>query len=1034
MKKGMTTLLVILLAVGAMLVSCKAEVGTPADELVSVSFEEAASRSITATLEGFVKGNYYWKYAAQKADDSGLTSGATEAYTEAKALPVIPGEKGLGSGEGQAYKPYKIPGFSQGLWNFKLWAYKTKNATSGEYEDLVFYGEAKNVSLSRGGDNTASVTVNPVAEGNGYIKIGEITFIPKKEGDKTDQTKSIEVTNPDGSAVAGLSYDSETKTYTVPAGAYKVTVKFTNAAQTIVYGEGYVIATVYSGLETLIGGNLQELVTYAQFDADLNPDAVNVQAESAEIQYGTGADVEIKTASTAEKQVKTSVARSDANAIITAMAEEQGVDTGSSTTLKLTLNVDPTDATETTITYEIGMKATLTYEKGDETQTSEKQVTSLEKYVIVEIEMSSGLSDVAVKHSGTPMYPCETKGQLDTITTEQAGYSGFYFYDPEGTLYIKTKSFSPFAISYTAPANYVAEVDGVKYGTLAEAIAKVKTEGTEESTVKLLADVALTSTIETTKTFTLDLNGFNITAADCRAIWVKEGTLTLTKKGTIAANKVSATSTFPAGSSVIRIGDSGAAAKLSLGANVTVSSDYCYGVTIFGTNESLTLDVSGKIKVSGKESAISGNGNAGNSATTITIKEGAEIYAENEYAIYHPGAGTLTVIGGKITGKGGIEAKAGNVIINGGEITATAPTTSHDPYSNGPSTSGYAVVAVSNKDYKGPAVIDVNSGTIIGPVGKEYDDETPGATVNVHARIGYVYYPTFVAAYEAAGPDDTVTLLENLLLAERFEPSKTVTIAGDDPEKLAVLKMEKGDNRVFSIDETTGKVTVTLENIYADGSESAISSSAYARGISLYGNEDITLNMINSAASSPYYAINVGGANGKVSINLSDGSLASGWAALNIWSPSDVVVEDSVLSGLNNKTYDADGWNNFGTIVMNFESATARTKDSTLKFSNTTITAETTTGNRQALVDLRDDYITLEFDNCVFESNGTPEGHADIMFLFCEHETVTFRNCTFKKDHNVLSVDEVLKYIGFYDGNDPTTCTITFIDEDESLD
>ena len=806
MRKGLTTLLVILLAIGAMLVSCKAEVGTPADELVSVSFEEAASRSITATLEGFVKGNYYWKYAAQKADDSGLTSGATEAYTEAKALPVIPGEKGLGSGEGQAYKPYKIPGFSQGLWNFKLWAYKTKNATSGEYEDLVFYGEAKNVSLSRGGDNTASVTVNPVAEGNGYIKIGEITFIPKKEGDKTDQTKSIEVTNPDGSAVAGLSYDSETKTYTVPAGAYKVTVKFTNAAQTIVYGEGYVIATVYSGLETLIGGNLQELVTYAQFDADLNPDAVNVQAESAEIQYGTGADVEIKTASTAEKQVKTSVARSDANAIITAMAEEQGVDTGSSTTLKLTLNVDPTDATETTITYEIGMKATLTYEKGDETQTSEKQVTSLEKYVIVEIEMSSGLSDVAVKHSGTPMYPCETKGQLDTITTEQAGYSGFYFYDPEGTLYIKTKSFSPFAISYTAPANYVAEVDGVKYGTLAEAVAKVKDAGT--STVKLLADVALTSTIETTKTFTLDLAGYDITAANCRAIHVQEGTLTLTGKGTIAAG--TAVSTFGATSSVIRVGNNaGTAAGLVIGKDVTISSSYCYGVSIFGTETNgQTLVVDGKIKVTGTASAISGNGTSTLTATTITINEGAEVYAENDYAIYHPQKGTLTVAGGTIVGKGGIEAKGGNVIVNGGAITATAPTQSHEEYNNGASTSGYALAAVKNPNYPGDGSIRVNGGMITGKLILATDEEASFTTKLEAAGGTYTVDPT---AYKADGcivvhnADDTWTVVRTKIakigdvLYSTLNEAAEAAESGDTIELLCDLTFDSDD---FFVSET----------------------------------------------------------------------------------------------------------------------------------------------------------------------------------------------------------------------------------------
>ena len=710
MRKGLTTLLVILLAVGAMLVSCKAEVGTPADELVAVSFEDRISRAITATLEEFNKDNYYWKYAAEKADDSGLTSGETPSYDEDGALPVSDGNKGLGSGTGTGYKPYKVPGFSQGLWNFKLYAYKTKNATTGEYEDLVYYGEAKNVSLSRGGENTALVVVNPVAEGVGFIKIGTITFIPKKTGDTADQLKFIEVTNPDGSAVPGISYADDK--YTVPAGIYKVTVKFANASQTIVYGEGYVIATVYAGLETVIGGNLSEMVTYAQFDADLNPDAVSVQAESEEIQFGTGDDVEIKTASTAEKEVKTSVARSDANAIIEAMAEEQGVDTGSSTKLKLTLNVDPTDATETTITYEIGMKATLTYTKDTQTQTSEKAVTALEKYVVVEIEMNSGLSDVTVKHSGVAMVKCDSLEELTNSSSTEPTHPGFYFYDAAGTLYIKTRTFSPFAISYIAPANYVADVDGVKYGTLAEAVAKIKVDGS--STVTLLSDVALTSTIDTVNSFTLDLAGYDITAANCRAIHVQEGTLTLTGKGTIAAG--TAVSTFGASSSVIRVGNNaGTAAGLVIGKDVTISSSYCYGVSIFGTETNgQSLEVNGKIKVTGTASAISGNGTSTLTATTITINEGAEVYAENDYAIYHPQKGTLTVVGGTIVGKGGIEAKGGNVIVNGGAITATAPTQSHEEYNNGASTSGYALAAVKNPNYPGDGSIRVNDGMITG--------------------------------------------------------------------------------------------------------------------------------------------------------------------------------------------------------------------------------------------------------------------------------------------------------------------------------
>lgn len=788
MRKGLTTLLVILLALGAVLVSCKAEIEAPADELVAVSFEESSSRSITATLEGFNKDNYYWKYAAKKADDSGLTSGATSSYDETGAVFIHEATPGLTG---------KVPGFSQGLWDFLLFGYKKiegdNPATTVEesyYYVLIYSGEAKAVTLQTKGDNTAHVVVNPIAEGDGFIKIGEITFIPKKTGDESHQLKFIEVTNPDGSAVSGISYDTTTQTYTVPAGAYKVTVKFTNAAQTIVYGEGYVIATVYSGLTTTIGGNLNELITYAQFDADLNPDAVNVQAESAQIQYGFGDDVEIKTAATAEKKVSATVARSDADAIIASMAAEQAVDTGASTKLKLTLNVDPTDASEQSVTYEIGMKATLTYSKDTQTQTTEKPVTALNNYVVVEIEMSSGLSDVAVKHSDVAMVKCYSLAELDAGTSEDPTHPGFYFYDAAGTLYIKTKNFSPFAISYTAPANYVADVDGVKYGTLAEAIAKVKNDGT--STVTLLADIALEKTVVTTKSFILNLAGYDITAADCRAIHVQEGTLTLTGKGTIAAG--TAVSTFGDSSSVIRVGNNaGTAAGLVIGKDVTISSSYCYGVSIFGTETNgQSLEVNGKIKVTGTASAISGNGTSTLTATTITINEGAEVYAENDYAIYHPQKGTLTVAGGTIVGKGGIEAKGGNVIVNGGAITATAPTQSHEEYNNGASTSGYALAAVKNPNYPGDGSIRVNGGMITGKLILATDEEA-----------------SFTTKLEAAGGtftvDPTVYAVEGCVVRDNKDGTWTILSAGEIAAQLAI---------------DAGATAVTIDGNYAYGTMS----------------------------------------------------------------------------------------------------------------------------------------------------------------------------------------------------------------------
>ena len=101
--KKFTAILLTVIMVAGLFISCNNSIEpTVTDETVSVSFTEAASRSLTASLEEFQKGDYYWKYAARKADTTGLNSGATGTYDETGAI-WIKGDtssddnKGLGS-------------------------------------------------------------------------------------------------------------------------------------------------------------------------------------------------------------------------------------------------------------------------------------------------------------------------------------------------------------------------------------------------------------------------------------------------------------------------------------------------------------------------------------------------------------------------------------------------------------------------------------------------------------------------------------------------------------------------------------------------------------------------------------------------------------------------------------------------------------------------------------------------------------------------------------------------------------------------
>lgn len=223
--------------------------------------------------------------------------------------------------------------------------------------------------------------------------------------------------------------------------------------------------------------------------------------------------------------------------------------------------------------------------------------------------------------------------------------------------------------TYT-PKEMAVRIGVYCYPTLASAVA----EATDGQTVTLLADVTLDATVVVTNSLTLNLNGFDIAATDARALWIKAGTVSITGEGVVSANGNGLGET----SSVIRVGDGATnanAAGLTIGASVAVESAKCYGVTAFGKNTpGITLVVNGTVAVTSSgeaDAAISGNGSPGLAETYITINSGATVTSANSAAIYNPGAGTLTVNGGTITGKHGIVARAGSVAVNGGTITAT---------------------------------------------------------------------------------------------------------------------------------------------------------------------------------------------------------------------------------------------------------------------------------------------------------------------------------------------------------------------------
>lgn len=302
-----------------------------------------------------------------------------------------------------------------------------------------------------------------------------------------------------------------------------------------------------------------------------------------------------------------------------------------------------------------------------------------------------------------------------------------------------------------------------------------------EADINLTQDIALTSTLEINRSVTLHLNGYNITADGFRAIWIKTGeNVKITSDKPNAA--VIAKGAIEAEKSVIRIGDNESSLRnvgLEIDENVTVytDADKCYGVSVFGTNTNETLVVKGTIHTNNR-SAISGNGSAGYGNTTITIGETATITTTNDVAIYQPQSGTLTV-NGTVTGAGGIEMKAGNLVIGAtAVIKATDETPSHSVNNDGCSTRGYAIAIVENGKYAGVKNINISpEADITGPIATLKDSEnsnhnptfdSAGVQMNVSVtKDGDVkQYSSLIDAVKEVPAGATIQLLNSITINE----------------------------------------------------------------------------------------------------------------------------------------------------------------------------------------------------------------------------------------------------------------------------
>ena len=381
----------------------------------------------------------------------------------------------------------------------------------------------------------------------------------------------------------------------------------------------------------------------------------------------------------------------------------------------------------------------------------------------------------------------------------------------------------------------VAAIGDTKYPTLAAAITAAEAGGT----VTLLKDVTGMAVIPSGETVTIDLSGHTITRTVTSgennkiypALYVNGGTLTLDdtsegKTGRVLSEITDTTVSGAMSNAVLAATAAAAPANNTWdtaygvyvnkstftmengSVTVTAPDGGAYGIAILGPNGVFTMN-DGAVTADGF--AISGNGSSGVGDTKITINKGT--VTGGTLAIYHPQSGELKINGGTLTGKGGIETKAGDttVSIDGNPTIVATGTPSHSINNNGNSSEGYAISVV------GGANVSIASGYYKGEVRILVDNEV-AADKKGSIIITGGYFTS----------DPTAYLAEGKYVIKSDKAGYTYAVTGTKPEKTPIFVDENTTHDTSAItDETTkSAIDAVINKAKVEGVAAAVDESA----------------------------------------------------------------------------------------------------------------------------------------------------------------------------------------------------------------
>jgi len=311
----------------------------------------------------------------------------------------------------------------------------------------------------------------------------------------------------------------------------------------------------------------------------------------------------------------------------------------------------------------------------------------------------------------------------------------------------------------------------------------------------LSKNVELDNTIEIAGEVALDLNGYVISLSDTYAgidsmfVVLHGGKLTVNDSSAAKTGKITTENN----------------ANVFVGIKMTKAGG--------DNSKTATLIVNGGT-IEGTDYAISGNGNLGRDNTDVTVNGGTLI--GGTVGIFQPNIGKVTINGGKITGATGIEMRAGELVVNGGEIIATATEVTLNPSGNGASSSGVGI-AIMQHTTKHEINVVVKDGEVKGAAALyqsniQNNDQTSIDKISINVEGGN---------FEATNENEKAVYSENI---EKYVVGGTFNTELDNSAVSANIttKVENGityvgeENDVNITEPTNGTVKVD-KNIAVSG-------------------------------------------------------------------------------------------------------------------------------------------------------------------------------------------------------------------------